>query len=75
MAMEKEYLTLNEAAEYAGISRATLWRRMRAGELQTYQAAQDRRIRLVKRAEVDALMQPRPISYTPAEGQEAKTAA
>ena len=73
--MEKEYLTLNEAAELIGISRATLWRRMRNGELQTYQAAQDRRVRLVKRSEVLELMEPRPISYTPAETLEGKRAA
>lgn len=71
--MPGEYLTLNEAAELMNVSRATLWRRMREGELQTYQSAQDRRVRLVKRSEVEELMRPRPIMHTPVD--EGKAAA
>jgi len=71
--MPGEYLTLNEAAELMNVSRATLWRRMRQGELQTYQSAQDRRVRLVKRSEVEELMRPRPIMHTPVD--EGKAAA
>jgi excisionase family DNA binding protein len=56
-----EYLTVQQAAELMGVSRWTLWRRIRAGELRAYEAGIDRRVRLVKRADVEALMRPRPI--------------
>lgn len=72
--MEKEYLTLEEAAELMQISRATLWRRLRDDAVQTYQSAQDRRIRLVRRADIEEMMQPRPIVHTPA-GIDPKIAA
>jgi excisionase family DNA binding protein len=72
--MVKEYLTLDEAAELMRISRATLWRRMREDGIQTYQSVQDRRIRLVRHADIEEMMKPRPIVHTPA-GLEGKAAA
>ena len=56
-----EYLTVHEAAELMGVSRFTIWRRIRDGSLPAYRAGVDRRTRLVKRADVEALMRPRPI--------------
>jgi excisionase family DNA binding protein len=56
-----EYLTVQEAAELMGVSRFTIWRRIRDGALPAYRADVDRRTRLVKRADVEALMRPRPI--------------
>jgi excisionase family DNA binding protein len=56
-----DYLTIQAAAELMGVSRWTLWRRIRAGELRAYQAGVDRRTRLVKRSDVEALMRPRPV--------------
>jgi excisionase family DNA binding protein len=53
-----EYLTVQEAAELMGVSRFTVWRRIRAGELPVYQSGVDRRARLVKRTDVEALMRP-----------------
>ena len=66
----EEYLTLQEAARLMGIGRQTLWRLVRAGKLQTYQSAINRRVKLVKRADIEELMQPRPI-----EADEGKAAA
>jgi excisionase family DNA binding protein len=56
-----DYLTIQEAAELMGVSRWTLWRRIRSGELRAYQAGIDRRTRLVKRADVEELMRPRSV--------------
>ena len=55
-----EYLTVQEAAELMGVSRFTIWRRIRDGALPAYRAGVDRRTRLVKRADVEALMTPQP---------------
>jgi excisionase family DNA binding protein len=57
----EEYLTMQEAARLLGIGRQTLWRLVRAGRLQPYQSEINRRVKLVKRADVEELMRPRPI--------------
>ncbi len=59
--MESEYLGLREAAELLGVSRFTIWRLIRDGELPAYQSQVDRRQKLVKRSDVEALMQPLPL--------------
>jgi excisionase family DNA binding protein len=66
----KEYLTMQEAARFLGIGRQTLWRLVRAGKLQTYQSEINRRVKLVKRSDIEDLMLPRPI-----ESEEGKAAA
>ena len=53
------YLTVGDASDYLGISRATMWRRIRDGELPAYQAGLSRRVKLVKRRDLDKLRQPR----------------
>jgi excisionase family DNA binding protein len=57
----EEYLTMQEAARLLGIGRQTLWRLVRAGKLQPYQSEVNRRVKLVKRTDVEELMRPRPI--------------
>jgi len=59
---QEDYLTLSEAAEYLGVSRVTLWRRVRDGTLTPYQAASSRRKKLVKRKDLDKLLRPRKLS-------------
>jgi excisionase family DNA binding protein len=66
-----KYLTLQQAAELLGVARSTLWRRIRDGELLAYRSGVDRRTRLVKRTDVEALMRPEPIG----EEHEGKAAA
>jgi len=56
--MGDEFFTLKEAAERLGVSRATLWRRIRGGDIAVFQSQQDRRERLVRREEIDAMMRP-----------------
>jgi len=53
-----EFLTVQEAAQLMGVSRYTIWRRIKDGKLRVYEAGIDRRVRLVKRANVMALMTP-----------------
>ena len=53
---EEGYLTLGEAAEYTGVSRVTIWRMVKDGRLPAYQNPRDRRVKLVKREELDAAL-------------------
>lgn len=64
MESEKDYLTIAEAAQYLGISRVTVWRRVRDGTLPTYQASASKREKLVKRRDLDTLRRPRRVSPT-----------
>lgn len=73
--MTNEYVTLGQAAELVGVSRATLWRRMKEESIQTYQSQQDRRIRLVRREDLEPLLGIRPVVHTPVIDEPAKTAA
>lgn len=75
--MSDDYLTLTAAAQRAGISRVTLWRLVKAGQLPTYTSPRDRRATLVRWEELAALLQPvprkttgvpEPILSTPPEG-------
>jgi excisionase family DNA binding protein len=55
---ESEFLTMQEATRLLGIGRMTLWRRVRDGVLPVYRSERDRRVRLVKRADVERLITP-----------------
>jgi excisionase family DNA binding protein len=57
-----EFLTMEQAAELMGVSWHTIHRRIKRGELLAYQSGTDKRLRLVKRADVEKLMKPRPIA-------------
>lgn len=46
-------LTLTEAEKYLGVSRATLWRIIRQYKIATYTDVLDRRVKRVKRADID----------------------
>jgi excisionase family DNA binding protein len=65
-----DFLTLQQAADLMGVHRITVWRIVRDGKLRTYRSQANRRVKLVKRADVEALMRPRLI-----EGTEGKAAA
>jgi excisionase family DNA binding protein len=55
-----DWMSLAEAAEFLGVSRHTLYRRVEDGALLGYQRGVDRRM-LLKRADVEALGVPQPI--------------
>jgi predicted site-specific integrase-resolvase len=52
------FLTFAEAQAALGVSKATLQRRVRAGELDVYEDARDKRVRLVRREDIERLRQP-----------------
>jgi excisionase family DNA binding protein len=55
---DSEFLTMQEATRLFGIGRMTLWRRVRDGALPVYRSERDRRVRLVKRTDVERLLTP-----------------
>ncbi len=59
--MTNDFLTLQEAADLMGVSRFKLWRLVRDGKLVAHQSERDRREKLVRRTDIEALMTPRPI--------------
>ena len=60
----QDFLTMTDAAKYLGISKVTLWRRIRDGALPVYASDVNRRERLVKRADLDRVRAPRAIETT-----------
>lgn len=54
-----DFLSQGEAATYLGVSRVTVWRRIRDGELPAYESATSKRVTLVKRSDLDKLREPR----------------
>ncbi len=68
--MTNDFLTLQEAADLMGVSRFKLWRLVREGKLVAHQSERDRREKLVRRADIESLLTPRPI-----EADRAKKAA
>ena len=69
--MQGDYLTLTQAAEVAGVSRAKLWRMVKSGRLPAYADPRDGRVKLVRRAELEAALQPVPLQVQPEEGKAA----
>jgi excisionase family DNA binding protein len=63
-----EYLTLTQAAQILGVSRWTLYRRIDEGALTVYESPSNRRVKLVRRPDVERLMKP-VLSATPVTGK------
>lgn len=59
--MDVEFVTMREAQEILGVSNFTMWQLVKRGELAAYQSATDRRKKLVRRSDLDALRAPKPI--------------
>jgi excisionase family DNA binding protein len=56
-----DFVTIQRAAQVMGVSRWTVWRLVKDGKLPIYHSEIDRRVKLVRRADLAALMQPRPV--------------
>ena len=54
------YLTLAQAREHLGVSKATVIRMAQDGRLSTYRDPRDKRVRLAKIEDVERLTQPVP---------------
>ena len=65
-----DFVTIQEAAQLVGVSRWTIWRLVKDGRLQTYESEINRRVKLIQRADIEALSCPRPV-----EAEEGKAAA
>ena len=70
--MDDEYVTMREAQKILGVSNFTMWQLVKRGDLTAYQSATDRRKKLIRRADLDALRAVRPIEV--AEGDTKKAA-
>ncbi len=69
--MPEDLITLTEAAEQLGVSRFKISRLVRDGALQAYTSVLDKRQRLVRQADVDALRN----EVVPVEADQSKAAA
>ena len=56
----RDYLKLTEAAKEYGVSRNKLWLLVREGKLRPYEDPKDRRATLLKREEIESVLQVRP---------------
>ena len=59
--MDDEFVTMREAQQILGVSKFKMWQLVRDGELTAYQSSVDRRQKLVRRADLEALRRPEPI--------------
>jgi excisionase family DNA binding protein len=57
--MRDEYLPLTRAARAVGISRPTVTRLVKAGKLPVYESQLNRRLKLLRIADLEALQAPR----------------
>jgi excisionase family DNA binding protein len=54
-----DFVTIQEASRLMGVSRWTIWRLVKEGSLQSYESEINRRVKLVRRADLEALARPR----------------
>jgi hypothetical protein len=54
-----EYVTMTEARDILDVSRFKLWQLVKEGKLETFRSELDRREKLIRRADLEALRQPR----------------
>jgi len=70
-----EFLTFDAAAHLNRCHRATIQRRVASGELEVFRLGDDRRVRYVRRSDVERLAQPTPIRRTETRVATPRTAA
>ena len=54
-----QYVTMTEAQAILGVSRFKIWQLVKDGRLPTFQSELDRRQKLIRRNDLDALREPR----------------
>ncbi len=55
------YVTMTEAQEILGVSRFKIWQLVKEGTLPTFRSDRDRREKLIRRSDLDAVDRPRAI--------------
>lgn len=53
--MDEEYMTVGQARDYLGVNKVRMSDFLRKGELETFERGLDRRIKWVRRTDVEAL--------------------
>lgn len=66
--MQEDCLTLTEASRRLGISRWTLYRRIDDGSLPVFQSEVNRKVRLVRRSDVERMLTATPVPPEPKKG-------
>jgi excisionase family DNA binding protein len=56
-----DFVSMAEAQRILGVSNYTVWRMVRDGELTAYQSSLDRRRKMIRRSDLDAVAELRPI--------------
>jgi excisionase family DNA binding protein len=75
-AVRGEFVTMKEAQEILGVSNFTIWQMVKDGRLPTFRSEVDRRKKLIRRSDLDAIQAPKPINLEDRdEGQAKKSAA
>ena len=59
--MDDEFVTMGEAQAILGVSKFKMWQLVRDGQLTAYQAPLDRRQKLIRREDLEALCRPAPL--------------
>lgn len=54
-----DYVTMTEAQDILSVSRFKIWQLVKEGKLPTFRSERDRREKLIRRADVEAILQPR----------------
>jgi excisionase family DNA binding protein len=55
----EDFVTMTEAQELLGVSRFKIWKLVKEGTLPTFRSDLDRREKLVRRSDLEALRRPR----------------
>ena len=62
--MEEQYVTMREAQEILKVSNYTMWKMVKDGRIKAYQSEVDRRRKLIRRSDLDTIMQAQPIEVS-----------
>lgn len=68
-------MAMGEAQELLGVSNFTIWKMVKEGRLATFRSRVDRRKKLVRRADVEALLTPEPTHLPKRDPDQTKTVA
>ncbi len=56
-----EFVTMTAAQEILGVSRFKIWQLVKEGKLETFRSELDRREKLIRRSDLDALRRPQSV--------------